>query len=268
MPTFRKPVDEHSAILLTNHSVNDTQHIALAQLFGEIEGRTPDKRDPKETLSVPEVSNMCTYGSLTGESDLHTIHLKSDMLWHADSTFLPRPAQTNILISRVTLPNGGTTKLAATRAARADMPKGLKERIRGRGIWHKYSHSGARISEDLTKLTMFHKWPDQQWSLIWTNPANGKAALYVASHAFAVDGYEETAAADLVDTLIELCTQDKYVYSHQWQKGDILIWDQRAALRRGTPSPYDKPHKPSSICVTVRDEDGLESMRVKNDLAI
>ena len=109
---------------------------------------------------------------------------------------------------------------------------------------------------------MFNKWPDQHWQAVWTNPTNGREALYVASHAYLVDGYSEEDSAALVDELITFCTQPQFTYSHQWAVGDVLIWDQRAVLHRGTPWPYDQPRTLSSLCVTVTDADGLGQMAV------
>ena len=100
---------------------------------------------------------------------------------------------------------------------------------------HRYSHSRAQISLELAKLPMFHKWPDQHWQSVWTNPINGREALYIASHAFAIDGYDEAESADLLVELMAFCTQRAFTYAHQWRPGDVLLWDQRAVLHRGTP---------------------------------
>ena len=43
--------------------------------------------------------------------------------------------------------------------------------------------------------------------------------------------------------------------------GDVLIWDQRAVLHRATPWNYDEPRKLSSLCVSLRAQDGLDAMR-------
>ncbi|WP_204112498.1 TauD/TfdA dioxygenase family protein [Shimia biformata] len=263
-PDLRAAFEEHSALLLRDQDLDNPTHIALAQLFGEIEDRKADERKPGEAFEVPEVSNIRPDGSLTDQMDLHTLNLQSNMLWHSDSTFLPRPALTNILIARVLPSRGGNTELASTRAAWREMPAALKSRIEGRGIWHRYAQSRARISEELAKLPMFHKWPDQHWKSVWHNPVNGEEALYVASHSFAVDGYDKEDGAALIDDLIEFCTQERYVYSHKWRVGDVLIWDQRAVLHRGTPWPYDEPRKLTSICVSASDEDGVADMRLSN----
>lgn len=260
---LRALFESHSALLFRNQEVTDETHLALAGRFGPIEDRLADERKPDEAYKVPQVSNVREDGAVSGEMDLHTLNLKANMLWHADSTFLPNPALTNILVARVVTSSGGATELASTRAAWAEMPEALKSRIRGRGIWHKYSHSRARISPELAAMPMFHKWPDQHWKAVWTNPANGTEALYVASHAYLVDGYSEAESQALLDELIAFCTQEAYRYAHSWQVGDVLIWDQRAVLHRATPWPYEEPRTLSSLCVTATADDGLAQMRVE-----
>ncbi len=108
---------------------------------------------------------------------------------------------------------------------------------------------------------MFHKWSDQRWPAVIRNPVNGREALYIASHTFKVDGMDQGPSATLIDALTSFITQPAYVYSHKWRVGDVLIWDQRAVLHRATPWDYSQPRKLSSLCVSLRDEDGLDLMR-------
>jgi alpha-ketoglutarate-dependent 2,4-dichlorophenoxyacetate dioxygenase len=56
---------------------------------------------------------------------------------------------------------------------------------------------------------MFHKWPPQHWKSVWTNPVNGREALYIASHAFQIDGYDEDESIALLDELVAFCTQPR-----------------------------------------------------------
>jgi alpha-ketoglutarate-dependent 2,4-dichlorophenoxyacetate dioxygenase len=108
---------------------------------------------------------------------------------------------------------------------------------------------------------MFHKWPPQHWKSVWTNPVNGREALYIASHVFQIDGYDEDESVALLDELVAFCTQPEFVYSHNWSVGDVMLWDQRAVMHRGTPWPYEEPRKLDSTCSSVRDSDGLADMR-------
>ncbi len=85
---------------------------------------------------------------------------------------------------------------------------------------------------------------------------NGLEALYIASHACRIDGMDDSAAQQLIDELIEFCTQAPYVYRHLWRSGDVLVWDERATLHRGTPWPLEQPRVLSSICSSITAADG------------
>ncbi|MEL6887741.1 MAG: TauD/TfdA family dioxygenase [Pseudomonadota bacterium] len=260
--TLRALFEEHSALLFRDQGIDDAAHVRLARFFGPLEDRNAESLTGGADFKVPEVSNVRDDGTTTDEMDLHTLNLRANMLWHADSTFLPTPALTNILIGRVVTETGGATELASTRAGWADMAPELKAQLQDAAFWHRYSHSRARISPELAKLPMFNKWPDQLWRAVWRNPVTGAEALYIASHAFAVDGMDPEQGADLIDKALEAVTKRQFVYSHQWRAGDVLIWDQRAVLHRGTPWNYQKPRKLSSICVSATPEDGVDAMRV------
>ncbi len=259
-PEIRAAFETHSALLFRGQDLDSSTHMTLASLFGPIEDRYPERRRDGEAFRVPEVSNVTGDGTVAGEMDFQTLHLKANMLWHADSTFLPVPALANILTARVLPSLGGATELASTRAAFSDMPSARQDRLRQSRLKHRYAHSRARISPELAKDAMFNKWPDTIWPAIWKNPVNGAEAVYVASHAFAVEGMSDAAGAEFIDELIADCTRPQYVYSHQWQVGDVLIWDQRAVLHRGTNWPYGEPRILKSICVSVTDRDGLRDM--------
>lgn len=261
---IRAAFEEHSLLLFRGQDLSDEAHLRFGRYFGPVENRSvPDLKEGKE-FRVPEVSNITDDGGVTGEMDMHTLNLKANMLWHCDSTFLPIPALTNILIARVVTKEGGATEFASTRAGWADMPEELKARIRGRGLWHRYGHSRRKISPELAASQLFTKWKDQHWNPVWKNPVNGREALYIASHAYAVDGLDELEGQRLIDELAEFVTKPEYVFSHPWSVGDVLVWDQRAVLHRATPWNYAEPRKLTSICISASASDGLEALRPQN----
>lgn len=260
-PDLRAAFEVHSALLFRDQAMTEETHLRLARLFGPVEDRYADERDPGQAMAIPEVSNVAGAGGTYAEDDLKTLNLQANFLWHSDSTFLPTPALVNILTARVVPDAGGETELASTRAAFADLPPARQARLRGMRLRHRYAHSRARISPELAALPMFNKWPDTVWPAVWKNPVTGQEAIYIASHAFAVVGLSEAEGAAEIDALIGTATAPQYVYSHRWRPGDVLIWDQRAVLHRGRPWDFSQPRTLASLCASATPADGLTEMR-------
>lgn len=254
---LRHLFDTHSLLLFRKQPLSDSQHLRLAKLFGPIENRTDD---PSERLSP--VSNAREDGGVTAANDLHTLNLIANQLWHTDSTFLPVPALANLLQARVVSSSGGETEFVSTRAGFKRLPPKTQERLRGTSFHHDYKHSRGAIAEELARMAIISKWPDQHWRAIWQNPANGLEALYIASHVFTVDGMEKAEAKAWVAELIAAMTPAEAVYTHSWEPGDMIIWDERATMHRGRPWPYEEERTLVSVCVTAQDIDGLSTIRI------
>ncbi len=260
-PQIRALFESHSVLLFRAQHLDDTSVTALGRLFGPLENRAAMSQARDIPFQVFPVSNQ-TKDGLLDEDDLELLNLQGNMLWHTDSTFLPVPALVNLLCGRVVPSSGGQTEVASTRAAWADMPEAMRAPFRDAIIWHRLSHSRAQISAELAAQTMMTRWPDRPWRAIWPNPINGAEALYIASHAFAIEGMGAGEGQALIEDAIEFCTQPAYVYSHTWQVGDVLIWDERATLHRGRPWPYDQPRRLDSVCCSATNADGLEAVRI------
>ncbi|RBI86302.1 TauD/TfdA family dioxygenase [Rhodosalinus halophilus] len=260
-PEIREAFETHSALLFPAQSLDDAAHLRLARLFGPLENRGAMAAGRDLPFEIPEVSNAEGDGVADAES-LHVLNLQANMLWHTDSTFLPVPALVNILTARVVPTEGGETELASTRAGWAGMPDAMKDRLRDAILWHRLSHSRGRIAAELAALPEMTRWPDRPWRAIWPNPVTGEEALYIASHAFAVEGMGLEEGQTLIDEAMAVCAQPEHVYSHHWRPGDVLIWDERAVLHRGRPWDYAEPRVLKSICCSATEADGPATVRV------
>jgi hypothetical protein len=76
--------------------------------------------------------------------------------------------------------------------------------------------------------------------MVWKNPVNGRGALYIASHAYAVEGMEPKAGEKLIEELTEAATAPGTTYEHKWKNGDVVMWDNRATMHRGRPWPAQR----------------------------
>ncbi len=258
-PELRALFEEHSLLLFRDQSIDEDKHLALARLYGPLENLTDG--GPDETPPRPMVSNVAPDGSLTTEQDLHLLNLKSNFIWHTDSTFLATPSISNILIAYRVPSVGGETEFVSTRVGWKRMPEALRQRARGQVFLHRYAHSRRQVDESLAELEMFTKWPETPWRSTWRNPVNGKEALYIAAHAYGVRGMSDEDGQRLLNDLTEAVTGPEAIYSHAWRAGDVLIWDQRATLHRGRPWPYAEERTLASIVSSAVESDGLASVR-------
>jgi len=69
-------------------------------------------------------------------------------------------------------------------------------------------------------------------------PESHRKALYIASHAMRIIGMSDHEGVALLGELMAHATQPQFIYSHRWRVGDLVIWDNRCTMHRGTD--YDE----------------------------
>ncbi len=258
-PEIRDLFEQYSLLLFRGQDLDESQHRALAALFGPLE----NLRDTEKGLPQPRamVSNVVRSGELAEESDLQLRDLKSNFIWHTDSTFLPTPAISNILIGYNIPTSGGDTEFVSTRVGWQRMPSELKERARGQILLHRFAHSRKQVDDELAEQNIYTKFPDTPWRTTWRNPVNGTESLYIAAHAYGVRDLPADEGVVLIDELMAAVTRPEAIYTHKWQVGDVLIWDQRATLHRGTAWPYHQERTLGSFVSSALESDGIASAR-------
>jgi len=186
---------------------------------------------------------------------------RANQLWHTDSSFKPIPALTSVLSARIIPERGGETEYVSTRLAFAHLDPALREKLELSFAWHDYAHSRGKIAPDLASPEERAVLPPQCWRMVWRNPANGRGALYLASHAYAVEGMDPAAGARLIDELMAAATAPGASYVHAWKRGDVVMWDNRATMHRGRPWPAHEARYMVRTTISATDADGLAGMR-------
>ncbi len=97
--------------------------------------------------------------------------------------------------------------------------------------------------------------------MVWKNPVNGRSALYLASHAYAIEAMESTAGKSLLDELMTVATAPRTSYVHNWRSGDVVMWDNRATMHRGRPWPAHEARLMVRTTISATAVDGLDNMR-------
>ena len=148
------------------------------------------------------------------------------------------PARASLLYARAVAPIGGHTEFADMRAAWDALPEATRKRIDGLTVEHSIFHSRAKIGfTDYTERERASLPPARQ-VLVRTIPETGRRSLYTASHAIRVIGLPDDESTRLLDELMAHATQRQFVYTHRWRLHDLVMWDNRCTMHRGTD--YDE----------------------------
>jgi alpha-ketoglutarate-dependent 2,4-dichlorophenoxyacetate dioxygenase len=146
------------------------------------------------------------------------------------------------LLRALTIPSkGGNTEFAhmgATYEALDDETKALIE-----DLVCEHSQLFSRAAIGFTEFTAEERErlkPVRQ-RLVRTLPRTGRKSLYLSSHAGTIIGWPLAEARLLLRDLTEHATQRAFVYSHQWQVNDLVIWDNRQTMHRGRAFPSGEP---------------------------
>jgi alpha-ketoglutarate-dependent 2,4-dichlorophenoxyacetate dioxygenase len=185
---------------------------------------------------------------------------RANQLWHTDSSFKATPALASVLSARIVPEHGGETEFTSTRQAWSRLTPAMQIRFRDAIVTHAYANSRDQIDPRLMTLAERAAVPPVRWRMTWRNPINHRVALYIASHAYAIEGMGESEARALLAELIADATRPEFTYRHRWRPGDVVMWDNRATMHRGWPWPAREPRYMVRSTISATAVDGLEAM--------
>ena len=261
----RAAFEEHSVIVFRGQEVTDEVQLAFSRRFGPLEVTKVGSLGAGTNLVI--LSTIDENGKVVPADHRLALRNKANQLWHTDSTFKRVPALASVLSARVIPARGGETEYVSTRLAWDGLDPTLRKRLEKSFAWHDYAHSRGKIAPDLASTEERAALPPQCWRMVWRNPVNGRSALYLASHAYAIEGIVQTAAQKLLAELMDAATAPALSYVHRWRKGDVVMWDNRATMHRGRPWPAHEARLMVRTTISATEVDGLESMRPPARLA-
>ena len=255
----RAAFEEHSVLVLRSQDTTDELQLAFSRRFGPPEITKIGSQGAGSHFVI--LTTIGPDGQVVPADHRMQMRNKANQLWHTDASFKRVPALTSILSARIIPDHGGETEFVSTRRAFERLDTDLQKRLEGSFVWHDYAHSRSQIAADLATPEERAALPAQCWRMVWTNPVNGRCALYLASHAYAVEGMEPAAGKKLIDELTAAATASGVSYLHPWRKGDVVMWDNRATMHRGRPWPSHEARLMIRTTISATEADGLATMR-------
>lgn len=217
---------DHQVILLRDQDLSEDQQWEFGTRFGPLAGGHIRELEASRE-GIAYVSNVRRDGKLIG------ILPDGEMQFHSDQSYREQPSQGSMLHA-ITVPSaGGDTVFADCYAAYETLAPEVQQRLLGLKALHVYDYNlnptqrgAGTIGADV---------PYQVQPMVRRHPATGRKALYVSRLMTAsVVGLSSSESNALLDMLFDHVEQPRFLYSHAWRKGDVLMWDNRCVLHART----------------------------------
>ena len=229
---LRLALSEYAVLVFRGQEITDEHHIQFSAGLGPLEMTIPsDPIGHGGPLGV--ISNVDEQGEIIAPDDARSLYTKGNMLWHSDGSFKPIPLRASLLAAKVIPPTGGNTEFASLVASYEALTATKKQQLEGLVAEHSLAHSRAQIGPGLMTDSFLSDTPPVPQPMVRPIPEIGKPALLVGSYTTRIVDYPLQEGRDLLAELLTWATQPEFVYSHQWQVHDLLVYDNRCCLHRG-----------------------------------
>ncbi len=225
---------EHLVLVFRGHELDVEAQARFARYFGDTsETQAPDERSMKHNPDrrVLLITNIRENGRPVGFLP------DGELQFHSDSAFLDRPLMATVLYAVEIPDRGGETLFANAYRAYETLDAETKERLAGLRAFNIYDYATQVKSGILERAGL----PQAVHPVIRTHPETGRKAVYV--NRLMTEEILDLPPADgaaLLETLFAAIERPDCVYEHVWQKGDLIVWDNRCAQHARRDFPADQ----------------------------
>ena len=236
----RAAVDDHSFVLVPGGAEGDEAQLALTRALGEPEPNHVALGREGRVEYFGTIGNVQPDGTALGNGHRRTVFQTGNNMWHSDSSFREVPSYVSVMCAYEVPSEGGETQFVSLRAAYGRLDGRTRARVDPLICIHDYVFSRSKVAPDAVTPSHAASLPPVRQRLVRRNPANGLRNLYLGSHTREIEGLEYDEGRALLDGLQEEATGREHVHTHRWQPGDLVIWDNRCLLHRGTGYDADR----------------------------
>ena len=225
---------EHLVLLIRHQDITPEQHIAFSRRFGDLEVH-PNKYNHHQ--DYPEI--YVVTNKMVGDRPSDTRYV--GRRWHSDGAYKLKPSMGSLLFSRELPPVGGNTLFTNMYLAYEALSPKLREvldklyALNDRGAAQNNGYvDPVRVAERL-KLT-----PPVINPVVRVHPETGRKALYINENVTTCfENMTPEESRPLLEFLFAHSVRQEFIYRHQWQVHDLLMWDNRCTMHLAPPD-YDQ----------------------------
>ena len=235
---IERTYNECGVIFFRGQQITPQQQVAFTRRFGEIEFNIFGERwSVSGSPEIVVVSNVTEDGRPIGVR-------RAGENWHSDMCYTARPPRGTMLYA-LEIPKLfglplGDTEFASAAAAWDALPESLRQQIEGRRAV--FDFTGRKRAFPPTQAEI-QRYPPVRHPIVRTHPFTGRKCIYVMrDDCVGIDGMEREEAEALIAALADHIVKPAFVNRHQWEPGDLLLWDNCTVQHRAVQD-YDLPQR-------------------------
>lgn len=237
---------EHGVLVFRRIGTSPEAQLALSRCFGELEPH------PIELFRLPGYPELILLSNENGPVapiyDFGDGPETQRIPWHTDLAFMPTP-NAGALLRMVRKPaRGGRTGWLDIAAAYDALDDATKAEIDGLEAVYLFrtgleemrfnQPGGTRLSP---RKDNYPDFPPVANPLVWTHPETGRRVLNVSTlNIDHIIGQRGEAGDALIRRLIDHCLNPRFQYVHDWEEGDMVLWDNRRTMHAAFGHPADQ----------------------------
>lgn len=218
----------HAVLVFRGQAIGAEDLLRFSRGFGELEVHVLDQYLHPEHEEILVVSNIVENGRNIGIPD-------AGRYWHTDLSYLANPSRGSVLHA-IEIPEAGgktlgNTVWASTAAAYDALPASERRRLDGLEAEFSLSNRFAKLVADgnegaALREHQVDRVPVVVHPVVRTHPVTGRKCIFVnEGHTLRIRGLPEAESRSLLERLWRHCTQPRFCYRHEWQVGDVVMWD-------------------------------------------
>jgi len=224
---IRQTLAEHAVLVFRDQDMKAADIARLGRQLGRIEKHLFEQYRHED---VPEVSYV-TNRDAQGNIDEYGVSRASK--WHFDESYKPHLPQLTMLHALQVPKVKGGTEFADMRAAYDGAPQALKDKVK-----------------DLVSVFRPGRGGEAHHPTVYTHPITGRHLLLISpQHQVGFEGMENEDGLAIMQEIEDHATKAPFYYYHQWQVGDVVMWDQVATIHRNAVD--SDPNEPRVFLRTI-----------------
>ena len=225
-----KTFNEYGILLFRNQNLSIKNQVTFGRKFGKVLIHAVNQNHAKGHPEIYVLSNLDNTGKPSGKHPD-----QGSLYWHTDGSWRKNTGQATIMVADIIPSKGGETHFCCMENAYDSLNDSMKLKIDDLFAIHNLDFSRTRRhGHDPLSKKQKNNAPPVKHPVVRIHPSTKRKSLFLGDHAEYIEGMDYLKGRNLIEQLNKLATKSKFIYKHKYKEGDVLVWDNRRLLHKGT----------------------------------